>query len=55
LIFIHAVEVAFEGVYKRGPEPVELIKPGIPIPNWVTVLLATVHLLLLAVNNVPVA
>jgi hypothetical protein len=31
---IHAVEVAFESIYVRGPESTELSQPHIHLPKW---------------------
>ena len=31
---IHAVEVAFEGIHVRRPEPAELSQPGIHLSKW---------------------
>ena len=34
LLMIHAVEVAFESVDVNGPEPAELIQPGVHFLEW---------------------
>jgi hypothetical protein len=31
---IHALEVAFESIYVSGPEPAELLEPGIYLLKW---------------------
>ena len=31
---IHAVQVALESIYMRGPEPAEGSEPGIHLPQW---------------------
>src|SRR5581483_2994192 len=33
-VLIHAIEVTFESIYVRGPEPTELVQPGIDLPKW---------------------
>ena len=34
LVTVHAVEMAFESIDVRGPEPAELIQPGIDLLKW---------------------
>ena len=34
LLTVHAVEVAFESIYVRGPEAAELSEPGVQLLKW---------------------